>query len=387
MARDCRVLFVLSNPGVGGTETFLLAVGPYLGRGGCRVDIVNLWPGGLMKQAALDSGLGYMEPGPWSRRIPLAGAASVLRAVRRNRCDVVMGFGLRVSLLLRGLKPLLGRRPVLAGLRGLDEWRRWYHTWADRLTECGCDLFVGNSRAVVRRRMEREKTPERKLTVILNGVDCDYFDRSAVPHASRDAFGLPADKVLVTTVGNLRRQKGHDFLLDVLAARRDELAGVHCAWAGRGSLREPLEQKAAQLGLVGTITFLGHVDDVRALLACTDILVMPSREEGMPRCVLEAMAMGVPCVATDVGGTAEVIVDGESGLVADFGDVQGFGGHLVRLVGDEALRRTLGDAARRRVVGRFGMERIAQQYLKLFDLVLKGRRDGREIQRLLDAPS
>jgi len=387
MERDLRVLFVLSNPGVGGTETFLLTVAPYLARGGCRADIMNLWPGGLMKQKALDTGLGYMEPGPRSRLIPLAGAARVLRAVRRNRYDVVMGFGLRVSLLLRFLKPLLGRRPLLAGLRGLDQWRRGYHIWADRLTECGCNLFVANSRAVVQRRMEREKTPERKLTVILNGVDCDHFDRSAVPHVSRDDLGLPADKVLVTTVGNLRRQKGHEFLLDVLAALRDDFAGVHCVWAGRGSLREPLERKAERLGLAGMITFLGHVEDVRSLLACTDVLAMPSREEGMPRCVLEAMAMGVPCVATNVGGTPEVIVDGESGLVAEFGDLQGFGERLLKLVRDTALRRSIADAARQRVVERFSMELIAGKYLKLFDLVLEGRRDGREIQRLLDAPS
>lgn len=332
---------------------------------------------------ALQAGLNYSELSEKSRFIHPADAVSLVRRIRQNRYDIIMGFGLRVSLLLRMLRPFLGAIPILIGLRGLDGWRRWYHVWPARLTQFACDLFVPNSDAVAQCRMKREKTPRRKIVVIKNGIDVDYFDKQRCLAIQRKQIGLPEDKLLVTTVGNFRYQKGHDFLLDVIEAFSCQLQAVHFIWAGEGPLRETLEQKISSIGATEKITFLGHVEDVRSVLACSDILVVPSQEEGMPRCLLEAMSMSLPCVATNVGGTPEVIEQGISGLLSDFGDIESFGNNLKRLVDSADLRRKLATAARKRIVSHFSIETVANKYVKLFELVAAGQRDGEKIQQIL----
>ena len=103
----------------------------------------------------------------------------------------------------------------------------------------------------------------------------------------------------------------------------------------------------------------------------------------MPRCLMEAMSMTLPCVATNVGGIHEVIEHGKNGFLSDFGDVQTFGTYVKHLVNSTQLRQEIGTAARKCIVDYFRIETIAARYLKLFELVCSGQRDGREIQKIL----
>ncbi len=384
-----KILIVLSNPAVGGTETFIITISSVFQKEGIGVDILNTWSDAKLKNMAVARQLNYREL-TGNRYFPsIKNIKLIAGQIKNDNYQLIMSFGFRINILLRFLrivKPQLRKKPLIVGLRGLDKWRKWYHLAINQLTEFSCDLFVPNSEAVARLRMRREKTPAKKIVIIRNGVDVSYFDRGNCVGTNRSQLGLPTDKILITTVGNFRYQKGHDFLLRVIKKFSSSiLENVHFVWAGEGPLKETLEKQIKQLGLTEKISILGWTNDVRQLLACSDILALPSREESMPRCLMEAMSMGLPCVATNVGGTAEVIENEKNGFLSDFDNIQVFGNCLKKLIDSPELRREIGIAARKRIVDNFSIEIIAKKYIRLFELVCSGEHDGQKIQDILDA--
>jgi len=380
-------MILLSNPSVGGTETFLASIIPYLEKHGVKTDVLNTWRNSKVQELADTANLNYEQLWGNSRHICFKDLKRIVRKIKDNGYDIVLGFGIRVSILLRLLKPFIKKTPVITGLRGIDKWRRWYHVWPDRLTQFACDMFVANSKAVAHFRHQREKTASKNMVVIKNGIDVHYFSRENTAGISKESLGLPKDKLIVTSVANLRYEKGYDFLIEVISKLRGRFEPLHFVWVGAGELKEHLTEKLLQAGTFDKVTMLGYRKDVRSILANTDIFALPSREEGMPRCLMEAMAMSLPCVATNVGGTAEVIEQGISGFLSDFGDVEAFSSNLKRLVDSAELRQKIAIAARKRIIDHFNIEVIAKQYIKLFELVAARCRDGEEIQQMLDSNS
>lgn len=378
-------MILLSNPSVGGTETFLASIIPYFEKRGVKTDVLNTWRNSKVQELADTANLNYEELWGNSRYICVKDLKHIVHKVKDNGYDIVLGFGMRVSILLRLLKPFIKKTPIITGLRGIDKWRRWYHVWPDRLTQFACDMFVANSKAVAHFRHQREKTASKNTVVIKNGIDVHFFSRENTARIGKESLGLPKDKLIVTSVANLRYEKGYDFLIEVISKFRDQFEPVQFVWVGTGELKEHLTEKLLQAGTFDKVTMLGYSNDVRSILANTDIFVLPSREEGMPRCLMEAMAMSLPCVATNVGGTAEVIEQGISGFLSDFGDVEAFSSNLKRLVDSAELRQKIATAARKRIADHFNIEVIAKQYIKLFECIKTDQRNGQEIQQIIDA--
>lgn len=379
-----KILILLSNPSVGGTETFVASIVPFFEKHSIYVDILNTWHHSQVKEFAQKVGLNYTELSGNSRHISIKDCRYIARRIKEKKYDIVLGFGIRVSMLLRLLQPWFNKTPILIGLRGLDKWRKWYHIWPDRLTQFLTDIFVPNSNAVAQLRIKREKTPQSKIVVIKNGIDTNYFDKQKFLDLKRENFNLQENKIIAVTVGNFRYQKGHDFLLEVIKKFASKLENTHFVWVGRGALKQSLEQKIASANLAEKITMLDYTKDVRPILAYSDIFVLPSREEGMPRALMEAMSMSLPCVATDVGGTNEVIENGKNGFLADFADTETFGNHIKKLADNTDLRLQMATEARKRIVEHFNIETITGQYVKLFELIKIGERNGTSIQQILD---
>ncbi len=379
-----KLLILLSNPSVGGTETFVASIVPFLERHGIYVDILNTWHHSQVKEFAQQAGLSYTELSGNSRHISIKDCRQIMRRVKEKKYDIILGFGIRVSMLLRLLKPWLGKKPVVTGLRGLDKWRKWYHVWPDRLTQSYCDMFVPNSNAVAQLRIKREKTSPNKIVVIKNGINVNYFDKQKCSHIKRSGLNLPENKIIATTIGNFRYQKGHDFLLRVIKEFAPQLENIHFVWVGRGALKQSMEREIASANLDEKITMQGYTKDVRPILANSDIFVLPSREESMPRALMEAMSMSLPAIATDVGGTNEVIENGKNGFLADFGDVETFGNHIKKLVDNADLRLRMATEARKCIVKHFDISTITGQYIKLFQFIKDGERNGKVIQQVLN---
>ena len=367
-----KILQLISNPGIGGTETFLLSLVPGLVERGIDVRLVNLWSGGgELQPIAEKMGLPYCVIDAGSRRICLAGVRELNRYIRRERFDIVNTYGLRTSLVSRLLPAIRGRTVLITGLRGIDSWRRWYHVVPDRLTSWRVDHFIGNSKQVCAVRNRRERTPQSKLVCIPNGIDVDRFTPDFVTHQTRAGLGLPPG-LLCTTVANLRVHKGYAYLLDVVGRVFKAGLDVHFAWVGAGVDEQLLKQQVKERGLQDMVTFLGAMDDVREVLKLSDLFFLPSREEGMPRALMEAMAMGIAPIATRVGGVPEVVDDREAGLLVSYQDVEAGFQALDQLVGSGEMRTGFSAASRKTIVDRYSLKKMVDRYVGFYRSVLAG---------------
>ncbi len=219
----------------------------------------------------------------------------------------------------------------------------------------------------VRRTYERIGVAPGRITTVANGV-------APLPYrmgreAARQTLGLDPDRPVVLTVGRLTHMKGQRHLIDavpLLAARFPRIAVIVI---GDGPLREPLVRRVAALGVAGSVCFPGHRTDARLLLEAADVFVLPSRHEGMPLAVLEAMEAGRPVVGTRVIGTEEVVVDGVTGSLVRRGDPVALASAVAGLLADPELRRRQGEAGRRRYRARFTRQRMAADTAAVYEQV------------------
>jgi glycosyltransferase involved in cell wall biosynthesis len=206
--------------------------------------------------------------------------------------------------------------------------------------------------------------PAARIVRIPNGV--------VIPPATLRAR-MPGELALVFA-GRLVPSKGVAVLLNALAQARQARPALRWRLSilGGGPLRAELKALALQLGLDEIVTFMGAVDDVPAHLAQADVFVLPSQAEGLSNALLEAMARGLACVASDVGGNREAIQPGASGLLAAPNDAAALAAALVQLADDPGLRERLGRQARQQVEAEFGLDDIARRYQELYASLLAG---------------
>lgn len=261
-----------------------------------------------------------------------------------------------------------GRLPMCATLHGQGEptWRRPRAYGKDRLYRLLEVQACRRRRAVVcfvtadlqARHGRRYRGLEQRI--VRNGIE--PLRREDYP--TRPADLLP-DRLHAVMVGRLTAVKGIDIALAALA-RMPADAPWHLNLVGEGAEQARLAALAGRLGLGERVSFLGFRRDVYALLAHSDLLVMSSHHEGLPYTLLEAMSLGLPTLASEVGGLAEVLRHGETGLLAPVGDVAAFAAALARLGHDGALRRRLGENAAAVQRRRFTLQTMGEGYLAAY---------------------
>jgi glycosyltransferase involved in cell wall biosynthesis len=203
-----------------------------------------------------------------------------------------------------------------------------------------------------------------RIVRIPNGVDPIRFAPAPDPAAARAQAGCPAETVLY--LGRLDPGKGLDVALAAwqrVSARRPR---ARLALAGDGPGRRALEARCAALDLGDSVRFLGVRPDPEVLLRGAQVFVLPSRSEGMSNALLEAMATGLACVATRIGGNCDLVQDGMTGLLTTVDDTAGLADALEALLDDAALRERLGAGARERVLQSFTMDGVVRRYAHLY---------------------
>lgn len=205
--------------------------------------------------------------------------------------------------------------------------------------------------------------------LVENGVDAEEFTRTLDTAEAKRRIGFDPGRLLVGAVGRLSEEKGFDVLIRAAATCLD----VDFVIAGEGPHRPTLEALIGELGLGGRVRLLGYHDDTLAFYQALDLFVLSSRREGLPNVVLEAMAVGVPVVATRVGGVPRLAEDGRTGLLVEPGSVDELARAVARLLEDPALRARLGAEARRTVESRFSLQTRMETIRMVYDNLL-GRR-------------
>ncbi len=221
----------------------------------------------------------------------------------------------------------------------------------------GADAVVAVSQAVASR------VADGVARVIYAGVTIAPGDPSALRHPG-------AAEMILGTAGRLVTLKGIEYLLAAAAMLRREFPTLRVEIAGSGPERRKLDEAVAQSGLGGSVKFLGWIDDLSSVLGRWDIFVMPSLEEGFPIAALDAMAAGLPVVASAVGGVPELIEDGKAGWLVPPQDAEALADRLRPLLSDPDLRLSMGSAGYARVRDHFSAAQMTEQFARLYDELL-----------------
>jgi glycosyltransferase involved in cell wall biosynthesis len=229
--------------------------------------------------------------------------------------------------------------------------------------------YTAVSENVARQMSRKLRWPARKFRVIRNSIP-----QAALEHTPQDCSSRPTSenkrRPVVLTVARLDEQKGHCYLLEAAA----QLPEVDFALAGDGTLRASLEAQARSLGLAQRVQFLGHRTDIPDLLASCDVFVLPSLYEGLPLSILEAMAACKPVIATQIGGTDEAVIAGETGLLVPPANPAALAEAIRTILAHPELARRLATSGRRRVQQEFSENRMIRQFTELYDELLTRRR-------------
>jgi sugar transferase (PEP-CTERM/EpsH1 system associated) len=279
---------------------------------------------------------------------------------RRERPDIVHTHAW--GTLVEGyVAARLARVPVVMhGEHGTLQAGPW-QARVQRVVWSRVDRLLSVSSRLAERMADTVGVPLERITVVRNGVDLQRF--SATPRqVARAAFDCPGDAVVLGHAGRLVPVKNQEALVQAAALLRERGLRFHVLIAGDGPLRDALAQQVTALDLHGCVHLLGHRGDVERLYAALDVYVLCSRSEGMPNTILEAMAAGVPVVATQVGGVDEVVVRGATGLLVPAGDTAALADALARLISDVHLRERMGAQARAHAERHFSVAAMVGGY-------------------------
>lgn len=282
------------------------------------------------------------------------------RLVRRERPALVHSWSNHTNVYARWL--MAGVPAKVFSIRNnptVDSLGRSTHRVPNANIYRAADCVISNSAAALESAQTAGMNP-RRTKVIPNIV--------IVRGRAKPWEDVPAPRVVAA--GTLVAIKGHDILIKAFGKLASEGSAFELVLAGDGPERSRLQQLATAVGLGSRIKMLGPVDDVPALFATAHLAVHPSRSESLSNTILEAMAEGLPVVATDVGGTAEIVADGQNGLLVPPNEPSFLAAKIKELLESPSLREEYGSAALRVVSGRFDVGRVAAQYESLYRSLL-----------------
>jgi glycosyltransferase involved in cell wall biosynthesis len=370
-----RVLQLIPTLDRSGAEKQMVLLAAGLPRDRFAVEVAALTRLGPLAEELQQAGIPVTLIGKRHKADPftLARLASFLR---KKRFDVLQTWIFAANTYGRVAARMAAVPVVVTAEMAVDLWKSPGHLAIDRRLARRTDRVVGNSQAVVDFYRDRAGVPSHKLEMIASGIaDLDAPATTFTRDDTRRRLNVPEGAPVALFAGRLAPQKAVDVLLkaiDVLSHVRPDLITLI---AGDGPQRDRLEEMARAFDLVdtGRARFLGHRDDVPDLIEACDLLVLPSRFEGLPNVVLEAMQRGKAVVATAAPGTTEIVSDGETGLLVPLDNPTELARAIRRVIEGPDLARSLGAAGRDRVASSFRADAMIQRFADLYEELARSK--------------
>ena len=362
----------------GGGEEALMRIVQKLPRDKFRISVVTFDINPNAARTVLTSGAA-LHVFPMRRAYDWNGlktAVKLLRLIRAGHVDIVHTF-FETSNTWGGLiAKLSGRSLLVSGRRDMGILRLKKHHIAYKLINRISDGFVAVSESVRNYCIETEGLDPSKVFTVYNGVDLARIDSTNGEAALRARLVLPGGCPVVATVANIRKIKGLDTLLQAAAIVRHEFPRVRFLVAG-GCL-EPrhfaeLQNQVREFGLTDNVTFLGQFEHVFSLLKLSNVFCLLSRSEGFSNALLEAMASGLPCVVTRIGGNPEAIKDGQNGFLVSAQDPGAAAQRIALLLRNAERARRMGLSGRATVEEKFTSQKMVAQMALLYENLLDSR--------------
>jgi|SRR5579863_247603 len=362
-----RIAFCITDLDPGGAERALVQLVTRLDRQRWEPAVFCLsGPGALADELhAASIPVTCLGATRWNR---FAVILRLARKLRQFRPAILQTFLFHANLAGRIAGRLAGVKQIVAGIR-VAEKRSQARLWLDRWTN---GLVVANvcvSQAVADFSISQSGLSPRKIVVIPNGVDVARF-AGAAP-ADLTALGIPRGSQALLTIGRLDRQKGLSTLIEAAAVVIPKFTQAHFLLVGEGPQRPEIERLIHDKGLANRVHLAGWRPDITELLAAGTALILSSLWEGMPNVILEAMAAGLPVVATRVEGTAELVIERSTGLLVPPQSPPELAAAIESILTDPVPAKAMGQLGRERVTSEFSWQKIVDRYSELYRALLE----------------
>jgi glycosyltransferase involved in cell wall biosynthesis len=358
-----RILHVISTLTRGGAEKQLVMLAAGLPRDAFEVHVCALSRGGPLEEDLRAASIPVTVLGKRWKYDPIAWW-QLRQHISALQPDLVQTWMFTANAYGRTAARSAGVKHIVASERCVDSWKSWHHLAIDRRLARYTDAILVNSQGVEAFYREHG-IPSQKLRVIENGIGPP--PASDVTHDQLcDELGIPRGSHLIGAVGRLWHQKRVKDLIwaaDLLKVIRPD---AHLLILGDGPQRENLERFRDACLIEDKVHFLGQRNDVMRMMPHFALLWLASSYEGLPNVVMEAMASGVPVIATDIPGTRDLVTPGESGFLVPIGDRAGLARFAHKILENPALRQRLGEAGRQRILADFSIESMIAKHVALY---------------------
>jgi glycosyltransferase involved in cell wall biosynthesis len=382
--RPLRIAHLVTSLVAGGAQRQELALAERLPPDRFAVDFLAIGGPGEYDPRARAAGAGVVylgaRPGPGESRLAghrrrVSAMGNYVRAARRGHYDIVDAWLYPDDVRAATMRALTGTPIVMSGRRNMQAHARFGPLAGalDRVVDRLVDAVVANSDASARFAVSSHHTDPAKLHVIRNGVELIEPLSTAEHQAWRRRMSVADDDVVIGCVGRYREIKRPMLLIDAFARLARNRPELRLVFVGEGDLRPAMEGQIRELGLERCVRLHGPELDPRPMYGAFDVVAQSSRSEGLPNVLLEAAAAGRPIVATDAGGSSEIVIDGRTGLLVPIDDVEALAGGLRRVIDDADLRQRIGRAARGHVEAAFGMGRFVAEYRDLYEALAESK--------------
>lgn len=368
-----KVLHVVETLDVGGTEMQMVQVALRLDPRRYHVRVACLRASGPLIGPLQAAGIEILEFTKGRTFTSFQSLYQLLRLawyIHRERIDVVHAHHLGANLMAVPAARLARAPVILSSLRNLAHLP-WYTPFRRKFMRLVYRLSTGvvaNSEAIGRLLVEQFQVPADRVHIVHNGVDCERFP-SFKSGRRQLHFNVGSEAKLIVNVANMHSPvKGHTDLIEAARTVCASIPQARFVFIGDGEQRPHLQEQVHQAGLDEFFVFLGNRDCIPELLSCCDLFVLASRAEGFPNALLEAMAAGLPVVATRVGGVPEIVEDGRSGLLVSPGNAAALAGAVIQLLQDPSAAARLATAGQQRVRKQFSLDRLIQDLHHLYEI-------------------
>ena len=304
----------------------------------------------------------------------LATALKLARIIKKNRIDIVQTYHFKSDTYGVFISRLSGVEKIISSRRDTGDLKTPRQLLLNKMMNRFIDSFIVVCNKVGASLARSEGIDFKKMTTIYNGVDLKRFSSTAslaTDHLKTE-LGIKKDAFVLGSAALFRPEKGYDVLLDGIKRLAPHLQNWKVLLIGDGPSYEQCKEYCRTNNLDGIVIFAGYVENVEAYLKAMDVFcLIPKNNEGFSNAVLEAMAMGKPVIATDVGGNNEAVIDGETGLIIPAGNPQIFTEAVMTLYKDPVKRTKMGQKARERAEEYFSHEKMITEHEKFYQKILQ----------------
>lgn len=363
-----KILYLITDLNVGGAEEFLLLTLKNINRQKFHPYVCCLY-GGKLEREIENLGVKVINL-KMKNKFDIFVLFKLYSLLRKEKFNIVHTHLFHANIIGRVIARLVNVPIVVSTQHYAFSYNGRLGMFLEKVTAPLTDRIIVVSEAARKFCINQEGIPAEKLQLIYNGIDINMKDMPDDVEELKTYLSLN-NNFVIGCVGRFVEVKGHQYLLKAIKEVTDIYPKIKLLLVGRGSLKEKLTAFASELGIAKLVIFLDERRNVAQILNLLDLCVLPSLQEGLSITLLEALAMGRPCIATAVGGNREVIVDGESGILVRPRDDKALAEAIISLLNDRQKASALGSNGRLRVKEHFNIKQSVTGTQSLYELLVE----------------